>query len=514
MARKRASLAGRGVEILFGEEPENPPDSVSVPEEAVTSASDVGEGVAGTRAGDAEDGMEAEWTAMLEAEAETATAETEPGSGPEPAFLDEPAEAPVADLEFTAEDGRPDWPAVDAELSDVPSPLTEGQVGEREEELPPLATTPIASSEPMPAARGAVHSTPEVKPMSYESSIRAPGTAHDPETPPSPMYTEPHVEPGEHPAPLPPPRDKPEAYDPVVQAKLAGTLYQTQTETPPEERLMPDGPTTAALELPELSEYEMGQPSHVRRERDIMSYVGVKQRQALWDEVTGLYRDVPEVLCTDELQDDALQLLQEAQDILMEKPRQFDVAQYKVGQVRSIVIRRQNTVRWTNTYGWGTFIYEALWIVLLGAAILFAPSVVNWVESTVGASASYISVADLWNTAAWGSVGGVLGALYSLYWHAAKVKDFDKQYLMWYVVQPVIGVIIGALVYVIIGAGFITLIGETASGQQTPLQLFPYAVACIAGFRQRFILEVVDRMIQFLTGANAQKEPPAEQPES
>jgi hypothetical protein len=512
MARKRASLAGRGVEILFGEEPENPPDSVSAPEEA--AASNAGEGGAENPAGDAAEGMEAEWTAMLEAEAETATAVTAPGSGPEPAFLDEPAGVPVVDLEFTAEDGRPDWPAVDAELPDEPLPLTEGQVGESEEELPPLATTPIASSEPMPAEREAVHSTPEVKPMSYESPTTVPGTAHDPETPPSPMYTEPHVEPGEPPAPLPPPRDKPEAYDPVVQAKLAGTLYQTQTEAPPEDRLMPDGPTTAALDLREPSEYEMGQPSRVRRERDVMSYVGVKQRQALWDEVTGLYREVPEVLCTDELLDDALLLLREAQDILMERPRQFDVAQYKVGQVRSIMIRRQNTVHWTNTYGWGTFIYEALWILILGAAILFAPFVVSWVETTVGASASFISVADLWNTAAWGSVGGVLGALYSLYWHAAKVKDFDKQYLMWYVVQPVIGVIIGALVYVIIGAGFINLIGETASGQQTPLQLFPYAVACIAGFRQRFILEVVDRMIQFLTGATTKNEPPAEQPES
>jgi hypothetical protein len=299
-----------------------------------------------------------------------------------------------------------------------------------------------------------------------------------------------------------------------VQAKLAGTLYQTQTEAPSEERLMPDGPSTAAMELTAPAEYEVGQPSRQRRERDVMSYVGVKQRQALWDEVTGLYKEIPEVLCTDELQDDALLLLRESQDILMEKPRQFDVAQYKVGQVRSILIRRKNIVRWTNTYGWGTFVYEALWIVLLGAAILFAPSVVNWVESSVGGSVSFVSVADLWNTAAWGSVGGVLGALYSLYWHAAKVKDFDKQYVMWYVVQPVIGVIIGALVYVIIGAGFLTLIGETSSGQQTPLQLFPYAVACIAGFRQRFILEVVDRMIQFRTGAHTKNRPPPEELES
>jgi hypothetical protein len=231
----------------------------------------------------------------------------------------------------------------------------------------------------------------------------------------------------------------------------------------------------------------------------VLGYVGPKQRQTLWQEISDLYKEVPDVLCMDDLQDEALALLHDAQDILMERPRQFDVAQYKVSQVRSILTRRKNIIRWTNTYGWGTFIYEALWIVALGAAILFAPLVVEWIESYVGEGSGFISVADLWNTAAWGSIGGVLGALYSLYWHAAQVKDFHRQYLMWYIVQPVIGVIIGAVVYVITGAGFIGASGETASGQQALVPLFRFAVACIASFRQRFILEVVDRIIQFLT---------------
>jgi hypothetical protein len=209
---------------------------------------------------------------------------------------------------------------------------------------------------------------------------------------------------------------------------------------------------------------------------------------------------VPKVLVNDELQDEALQLLQGAQDILMEKPRQFDVAQYKVGQVQSILTRRRQTVRWTNTYGWLTFLYEGIWVFVLAVAVFYAPTIVASITVTFGAAESLISVEQLWNTASWGGIGGVLGALYSLYWHAAKVKDFDKQYLMWYVVQPVIGLIIGAALHVIVGAGFLTLIGEPAVTQGTPLRLFPYALAVVAAFRQRFILELVDRVIQFVTG--------------
>ncbi len=104
----------------------------------------------------------------------------------------------------------------------------------------------------------------------------------------------------------------------------------------------------------------------------------------------------------------------------------------------------------------------------------------------------------------------MIGAFYSLYWHVAKVKDFDKQYMMWYIVQPVVGLLLGALVHLLIGSGFISARGETASGAEVALSLFPYAVACIAGFRQRFILEMIDRIIQLITPSPEPRQPAEE----
>ena len=100
---------------------------------------------------------------------------------------------------------------------------------------------------------------------------------------------------------------------------------------------------------------------------------------------------------------------------------------------------------------------------------------------------------------AWGGMGGVVGAYYSLYWHAAKVKDFDKQYIMWYVVQPVLGLAIGALAHLIVGSGFLTGRVEAGTEGQVAVSLFPATIAFIAGFRQRFILEIIDRVIQLVT---------------
>ena len=123
----------------------------------------------------------------------------------------------------------------------------------------------------------------------------------------------------------------------------------------------------------------------------------------------------------------------------------------------------------------------------------------------------------LWTTMMWGGLGGVVGAFYSLYWHVAKVRDFDKQYTMWYVVQPVIGLLVGALVHLLFGSGLLTAQGVNQQDEIVPVSLFPFAVAAIAGFRQRFILEMIDRVIQVITPSPQPEQPvveetPAEEP--
>jgi hypothetical protein len=93
----------------------------------------------------------------------------------------------------------------------------------------------------------------------------------------------------------------------------------------------------------------------------------------------------------------------------------------------------------------------------------------------------------------------------------AKVRDFDKQYIMWYVVQPVIGLLLGALVHLVIGAGFLIARGLNQPDQAVIASLFPYAVACIVGFRQRSILEMIDRVIQVITPSPRPVSNPAEE---
>jgi hypothetical protein len=231
--------------------------------------------------------------------------------------------------------------------------------------------------------------------------------------------------------------------------------------------------------------------------------------RAVWTMTVELYQQVAEILGGDDHQPRALQLLSEAQQALLETPRQLDIALQRVGQVQSLVAWRRNVNRWASSYGWGILAYETAWIGLMGWGVVAATTVVNAILKVVGSAQGLEPALGLWGTTLWGGLGGALGALYSLYRHVAKTRDFDKRYTMWYVVQPVIGLLLGALVYLLVGSGFQTGQGANQDGAVSTFSLFSYAVACIAGYGQRTILEAIDQAIQMVVPWSQRNEPPS-----
>ena len=248
-------------------------------------------------------------------------------------------------------------------------------------------------------------------------------------------------------------------------------------------------------------------------ERTVLSRLGEKRQQALLNEIDNLFVEAARILSVDKGLEEALNLLREARDISIERPRQFDQAEYRVAKVRAMLERKQNIGRWSLIYGYPVLLYNVIWFVLLLGSLLFdhslAAFIANITKTTFSDLASPLSMEQifpLWNTMAWGGIGGVVGSLYSLYWHAAVEQDFDRQYLMWYIVQPIMGIILGGIVYLILAAGFISvqvLAAQAPNVTETmanpAVKAFHSVVACVAGFRQRFVYEMLDRVVQVLT---------------
>ncbi len=228
-------------------------------------------------------------------------------------------------------------------------------------------------------------------------------------------------------------------------------------------------------------------------------------QKALHKEIDDLYKRVAtEFSSPPSNSDQMLTMLQEARQILVESPENYVATEYRMAQVRSMISRTTESRRQSARYGPRMLIYEVIWLALFLVGIVFgAPLAEFFTRSGNIAGATANDVFPFWNTLMWGGIGGIIGALYALWWHISDQQDFDRQYLMWYLVQPIMGLVLGGIVFLLLSGGFLLLQIKPADAN-AGARLLPYLVAVLAGFRQNFIYEQFDRLISLFA-------PPANQ---
>jgi hypothetical protein len=124
--------------------------------------------------------------------------------------------------------------------------------------------------------------------------------------------------------------------------------------------------------------------------------------------------------------------------------------------------------------------------------------------------------------ALWGCIGSTLDAFVAMYKHFGK-QDFDKHYLPWYFIHPFLGIAIGAVVYLVVQAGLLSIGGvslQETSANTTSVNLsgavtdnltnilsgggptgkigvtaLPIALAFLGGFRQSTVMNFLTRLV-------------------
>ena len=152
-----------------------------------------------------------------------------------------------------------------------------------------------------------------------------------------------------------------------------------------------------------------------------------------------------------------------------------------------MLVKKYNLRRWSYSWGMVTFFYAVLWLgVLLTGFLLRAENLA-------------IGTSTIWYPALAGGIGGVAAILWDLSWHISVRKDFDRQYMMKYLVSPVMGLVLGGVVYLFTSAGLIAfnLIwggdGVTLSGGILTVQIL---LGFATGFRQQVVFELVNVLMQ------------------
>ncbi|MCK6627234.1 MAG: hypothetical protein L6R45_18920 [Anaerolineae bacterium] len=452
-------------------------------------------------------------------------------------------EAPPTDLTVPVPPSPPPLPVVDSATTDVPPPTDDndlsGLAGEEEEvsNLPPAVEAPATptpvtdfSPTPVPIEPAPIPpvSTPEPAPTTpVEPTPAVPPIESVPLPPPIPS---PVAEtPVEKPLPEPPPvtYTPPPVYVPPTPAVTAPMTVSVASPPPPPQiesiTGFIAGPMAVRPEnlLPQDYEYGSGGlqlADRARVERDdaiterVERYLGKERREALDKEIERLYEVVANEL-SDNNEDVsfALKALSEAQDIVLEDIRQYDEALYRVALVKTMLVRRRNLKRWSYTWGSFVFFYAIAWLALFVTAIVFTGNINTTVGSLAGQSGGLEAGRSAWYSALAGGIGGVIGILYSLYWRVAVKQNFDRQYLMYYLVQPIMGFFLGAVTHLIITAGFLTF---NASGADSTITvILQMVIGFVAGFRQRVVYELIDRIVQKIAPEESDKSPTSVVPE-
>lgn len=194
-----------------------------------------------------------------------------------------------------------------------------------------------------------------------------------------------------------------------------------------------------------------------------------------------------------ELAESLLTLIQQARNYLLAGKENYEEADKLLGEVEhrlDFIPRMRESSR---KYAPWILVYEVAWLILLGGMFYFvniAPVALLMTRTVMS-----INIAQLINSMIWGAMGGVVGALFVLWRHVSERQDFDHQHALWYYTNPILGVPLGAFIFVLVQAGFFTL---TAGSTETPVinsALVVYLLAWVAGFRQNLVYDLVRRIL-------------------
>ena len=106
----------------------------------------------------------------------------------------------------------------------------------------------------------------------------------------------------------------------------------------------------------------------------------------------------------------------------------------------------------------------------------------------------------LLSTMFWGGVGGVIGALRALIKHTSQEQDFDKQHSLWYLISPLMGAVLGSIIYLVMSVGVIAITSGTSTITSPAII---YLLSGIAGFKHNVFTSIVNRAIKLFEGGSS-----------
>ncbi|MGB9798524.1 MAG: hypothetical protein ACPLUL_00305 [Thermanaerothrix sp.] len=190
-----------------------------------------------------------------------------------------------------------------------------------------------------------------------------------------------------------------------------------------------------------------------------------------------------------------LNLLEQAQNLVSQGSSYYEEAERLLSEVEYHLAFRERMARASRRVGIPLFFYEVIWFIILIWILIQINTVPTYEIIRNSSPITEVNLVHLLSSLIWGGLGGVVGALYALWKHIAKEQDFDPQYALWYLTNPVLGVMLGGFIFLVIQAGFFSLTAGVEPGLNIRSAFVIYVLAWISGFKQNVVYEIVRRIL-------------------
>ncbi len=241
----------------------------------------------------------------------------------------------------------------------------------------------------------------------------------------------------------------------------------------------------------------------LKAETDMLELLITKKRvNDLWDRIEQARLGVAKNITSASLARSLYEQIERARNELLAGRDHYEEAERSLSEVEFRVATFPQVAK--ESYSWkgglGLLFYEILWMIFYIILILFLPSAVaGFLEARLGDTLGSVfgSTEDIHIfivSLMMGGFGGVVGALYALWLHIARDQDYSNQYVMWYLTNPLMGMLLGGVMFLFIKGGLIAVTPESGADIDSPYII--YILAWIVGYQQNVAYDIIRRVLR------------------
>lgn len=246
------------------------------------------------------------------------------------------------------------------------------------------------------------------------------------------------------------------------------------------------------------------QIEYVEAQEDMVKlFVTHERLMKLWERADEAEKNVTERVYSQQTARTLQDQIKFARNELMGGKDHYEDAARFVSEVEYRVVQVERNRAWARMPGSLIFMYELI------AAIILISLFITFFRSTAlvpgSSDLTYLAVSILV-----GGFGGVMGSWISLVKHIAIDQDFENQHAIWYYTSPLMGLGVGAFIFMVMRVGFISLM-STDANISSPY-LF-YILSFLGGYQHNIFTDMVKRVLKVFenTGDSNPKNPEGEE---